>query len=230
MLHKTNGIVLNYLKYGETSIIVRIFTEAFGLQSFLINGVRSVKSKNKIALFQPLSLLELVVYYREQKDLNRIKEMKSLDPFASIPFEFRKSGIALFITEVLVKTLKKEEKNEALFEFLRHSILVLDHLRQNYSNFHIQFLLKLSVYIGFGPGTAEELYEQVHPTGNNPDFAPEEKQLLEALLNEGYENNIQVQPHQRKALLQNILIFYRLHVDQFGELKSLGVLQEVMNG
>lgn len=219
---------MNYLKYGESSIIVRIFTEALGLQSYLVNGVRSVKSKNKIALFQPLTLLELVVYYKEQTELHRIKEMKCTEPFASIPFEFRKSGIALFITEVLVKTVKREEENPSLFEFIRHSVLVLDHLSQNYSNFHIQFLLKLTSYLGFAPGTADELYEQVHPSGNNPDFAREEKQLVEALLLEGFENSIRLSTEQRKAILQNILIFYRLHIDHFGELKSLNVLQEVM--
>lgn len=230
MLQKTKGIVLNYLKYGESSIIVRIFTEDFGLQSFIVNGVRSSKSKNKIALFQPLTLLDLVIYYREQAELHRIKEMKCTEPFNSIPFEFRKSGIALFVTEVLVKTLKREDQNPALYEFLRHAILVLDHLNQNYSNFHIQFMLKLSVYLGFSPGSAEELYEQVHPSGNNPDFAREEKKLLESLLLEGFENTIRLSSEQRKILLKNILVFYRLHIDNFGELKSLNVLQEVMGG
>lgn len=230
MLHKTHGIVLNYFKYGETSIIVRVYTEAFGLQSYIVNGVRSAKSKNKIALFQPLTLLDMVVYYRQQSDLHRIKEMKCLEPFASIPFEFRKSGIALFITEVLVKTLKKEEKNAALFQFLHYAIMVLDHKKDNYSNFHIRFLLKLSVFLGFAPGTAEELYDQVHPAGNSPDFAVEEKQLLDILLQEDFESTLTMLPAQRKAILQNVLLFYRLHVDQFGELKSISVLQEVMGG
>ena len=229
MLHKTKGIVLNYLKYGETSIIVRIYTEELGLQSYLVNGVRSAKSKNKIALFQPLTLLELVVYYKEQSSLHRIKEMKSLEPFMSIPFEFRKSGIALFMTEVLVKTLKGEEQNRPLFGFLQQAVLMLDHLQSNYSNFHLQFLLKLSVYLGFAPGTAQELYEQVHPASNAADFASEEKQLLEALLREPFENNIKLPQALRKTLLKNILDFYRLHVDQFHELKSLTILQEVMS-
>lgn len=228
MLQKTRGIVLNYLKYGESSIIVRIYTESYGLQSYIVNGVRSAKSKNKIALFQPLTLLDMVVYHREQSDLQRIKELKCEEPFRSVPFEFRKSGIALFMTEVLVKSVKQEEQNESLFEFLHHSIMLLDHLQHNYSNFHLQFLLKLSVYLGFGPGTAEELYEQAHPGGNTPDFGHQEKQLIEALLEQGFENDIRMTGAQRRAILQNILIFYRLHVDHFGELRSLPVLQEVM--
>lgn len=228
MLQKTRGIVLNYLKYGESSIIVRIYTESYGLQSYIVNGVRSARSKNKIALFQPLTLLDLVVYHREQADLQRIKELKCEEPFRSVPFEFRKSGIALFMTEVLLKSVKQEEQNESLFEFLHHAIMLLDHLQHNYSNFHLQFLLKLSVYLGFGPGTAEELYEQAHPGGNTPDFGHHEKQLIEALLEQGFENDIKMTGAQRRAILQNILIFYRLHVDHFGELRSLSVLQEVM--
>lgn len=229
MLHKTRGIVLNYLKYGETSIIVRIYTEALGLQSYIVKGVRSAKSKNKIALFQPLTLLELDVYYREQVNLHRIKEMKCAEPFASIPFDFRKSGIALFVTEVLVKTLKQEEENPSLFEFLHHAIQLLDHLPKGYGNFPIQFLLKLSPFLGFAPGSADELYGQVHTGGNTADFAQEEKQQLDALLQEPFETDIRLTGEQRKHILQNILRFYRLHVDNFGELKSLSVLQEVMS-
>ena len=229
MLYKTRGIVLNYLKYGETSIIVRIYTEALGLQSYIVNGVRSTKSKNKIALFQPLTLLELDVYYREQADLHRIKEMKCAEPFASIPFDFRKSGIALFLTEVLTKVVKREEENQPLFEFLHHAILLLDHLPKGYGLFPIQFLLKLSPFLGFAPGSAEELYSQVHTGGSMADFAFEEKQLLDALLLEGFEPAVRLSGEQRKHILQNILRFYRLHVENFGELKSLTVLQEVMS-
>ncbi len=230
MLYKTKGVVLNYLKYGETSIIVRIYTEAFGLQSYIINGVRSAKAKNKIALFQPLTLLDLVVYHRQQTELHRIKELKCNEPFKSIPFDFRKSGMALFITELLVKTIKREEENGPLFEFLHHSIQVLDHLEDNFSNFHLQFMLKLSFFLGFAPGTAEELYNQVHPAGNAANFAMEEKQVLESLLNQGFDNDLRMPSAQRKAILKNILMFYQLHFDNFGELKSLGVLQEVMGG
>ena len=229
MLHKTRGIVLNYLKYGESSIIVKIFTEEFGVQSYIVNSVRSSKSKSKIALFQPLTLLDMVVYYREQANLHRIKEMKCLVPFISIPFEFRKSGIALFMTEVLLKTVKSEEQNQSLFEFLQEAVLRLDRLQQNYSNFHLQFLLQLSSYLGFAPGTAEELYEQVHPGGNTSGFAADEKEAVEAMLQQDFDNNIRLGVEQRKHILTNILHFYRLHIDNFGELKSLSVLQEVMS-
>jgi len=81
MLHKTKGIVLNYIKYSDTSIIAKIYTEAFGLQSYIVNSVRSSKAKNKIALFQPLTLLEMVVYHKNHQGLQRISEMRTAEPY-----------------------------------------------------------------------------------------------------------------------------------------------------
>ena len=102
MLQKTQGIALSYLRYRETSIIARVYTEEFGLQSYIVNGVRSAKSKNnRIALFQPLTLLEMVVYYKNDRDLHRLSEVKTNHPFQSLPFEVAKSTIALFVTEML---------------------------------------------------------------------------------------------------------------------------------
>ena len=97
MLHKTKGIVLNFVKFKETSVIVKIYTEKFGLQSYIENGVRSSKSKNKIALFQPLTQLELVVYHDPKKEINRISEIRCILPYKSIPFEIKKSRNALRI-------------------------------------------------------------------------------------------------------------------------------------
>ena len=93
MLHKVKGLVLSYIKFKETSVIVKIFTDRFGLQSYIINSVRSSKSKNKIALLQQLSLLEMVVYKNDSKDIQRVSEFKSLVPYQEIPFEHHKSGL-----------------------------------------------------------------------------------------------------------------------------------------
>src|SRR5687768_16731291 len=106
MLHKTRGIVFRFTKYGETSIIVNIFTELFGIQSYIVNGVRSKSAKNRIALFQPMTLLDLVVYYRENASIKRIKEIKCLHPYQTVTTDVRKSAVAMFINEVLNKTVK----------------------------------------------------------------------------------------------------------------------------
>ena len=105
MLYKTQGIVLNYIKYRETSIIVRIYTESFGLASYIINGVRSKKARHKIAFFQPLTLLDMVVYHKRNAKLNRVSELKCKEPLMDLPTNIKKSSIAIFITEILIKSL-----------------------------------------------------------------------------------------------------------------------------
>ncbi len=226
MLYKTRGIVLNFIKYRETSIIVRIYTEEFGLTSYIVNGVRSKKSKNKIALFQPLTLLDLVVYNRKNSNLNRISEIKCAAPFAEIPTNIKKSTMALFMTEMLVKTLKGEEGNAQLFDFLYQSILVLEHMHHGYENFHLQFILKLARYLGFAPQSAEEILHQVHGAVAKQT---DELQRLDKLLKLSYQEKVEVTNAMRRNLLIKILDFYRLHVDALGEVKSLTVLHAVLN-
>src|SRR4051812_40998701 len=113
MLHKTRGVAISYIRYRESSIIAKIYTELFGIQSYIVNGVRSSTSKtNRIALFQPLTLLDLVVYHKEKSDnVRRISEIKCYNPFNTLPYNVVKSSLALFVTEILGKTLKEEEAN-----------------------------------------------------------------------------------------------------------------------
>lgn len=227
MLHKTRGIVINYIKYRETSIIVKIYTEEFGIQTYIENGVRSARSKNKIALFQPLTLLELVVYHKESGNIFRISEIKCLEAFQSIPYHFLKSGIAIFITEVLSKTLKEETANAQLFNFLVRSILFLDGQHNQFENFPVQFLLKFSRFMGFVPERAEEIMEQIGAIRIYP-ATEEEKQALNTLLIRDYEQYIYIQGPVRRQILEYVLRFYALHVENFGEVRSLQVLKEVM--
>ncbi|MTI33618.1 DNA repair protein RecO [Xanthovirga aplysinae] len=229
MLHKSRGIALNYIKYKESSIIARIYTELFGLQSYVINGVRSKKSRYKVALFQPLTLLDLVVYKREHAGLNRISEVKCSNPFASIPFDVKKSGIALFLTEVLVKSVREEEPNPSLFAFLEQSILMLDHLESHYENFHLQFLLKLSKYLGFGAATAHDFFEQLFPFTDLKDMALTEEQSINQLTILNYQNDFHLSNKYRREILGHILQFFKLHLENFGEVKSLAVLKEIMS-
>ena len=157
MLHKTRGVVFRFTKYGETSIIVTLFTELFGLQSYIVNGVRSKSGKNKIALFQPLTLLDLVVYHREHANINRIKEVKCLYPYQSIPMDIKKSALAIFLIEVINKTVKEESHAQELCEFFIRSFITLDQMEERAENFHIIFLLKLSRLLGFGAHHVNEV-------------------------------------------------------------------------
>jgi DNA repair protein RecO (recombination protein O) len=230
MLHKTRGIVLSHIRYRETSIIVKVYTEALGLQSYIVNGVRSSGNArsggSRMALYQPLTLLDMVVYYQDKANLQRIKEIKCSEPFMQLPMDFQKTGIALFLTEMLSKAMKGEESNPQLFQFLHSSIHMLDTQQAGIQNFHLQFLLKLSRYLGFATPTADDFLEEVDPyiSADATD-----REAVERLLQEPYGSPIPMNGERRRHVLQLILQFYRLHVADFGELKSLPVLQEMQS-
>jgi DNA repair protein RecO (recombination protein O) len=221
MLHKTKGIVFRFTKYGETSIIVNIFTELFGLQGYIVNGVRSKSNKSKIALYQPLTLLDLVVYHRAHANLNRIKEVKCLQPFQTISMDVKKSAIAMFINEVLNKTLREESHAAEVFDFLYRSIATLDSLKDNYESFHLLFMLKLSRYLGFGAHNNNEVLGV-----RVADI--EIENLLRKFITADYTEVIEISNDQRRILLDLILKFYMDHIDTFGEMRSVQVLKEVM--
>jgi DNA repair protein RecO (recombination protein O) len=230
MLHKTRGIVLNFIKYRETSIVTRIYTENFGLQSYIVNSVRGggKKSSGKISFFQPLTLLEMVVYYKKSPGLNRISEMKCTDPYQTIPYDFIKSGIALFLTEVLNKCLKEEEANSEMFEFLYNSLQVFDHMAHDYQNFHLQFMIRLSRYLGFAPGSTEDVFEQVHEYIGKPQVSEAEEQVLAQLITASFTEKVTSSNTTRRLLLDDLIKFYQLHIEGFKDLKSTSVLRELM--
>lgn len=220
MLYKTKGVVFRFTKYGDTSIIVNIFTEVFGLQSYIVNGVRSSSKKSKIALFQPLTLLDLIVYHKENANILRIKEVKCYHPFQSLHSEVRKSTIAMFINEVMNKSVKEQSHAGEIHEFIASSLMILDSL-QKPENFHLHFLIGLSKRLGFGPNLTEEVL------GGNWIHVNDEA-LLKNLLASDYDSSLPMSYDQRQTLLISLLRFYSNHVDNFGEMKSLPVLREIL--
>jgi DNA repair protein RecO (recombination protein O) len=220
MLHKTRGVVFRFIKYGESSIIVNIFTEAFGLQSYIVNGIRSKTAKNRIALYQPLTLLDLVVYHRENANINRIKEVKCLYPYQSIHLDIKKSGVALFINEIINKTIKEESHAEELCDFMVKSFVTLDQLENQVENFHLRFLLKLSRHLGFGAYNTNEIL------GARLTDVSTEK-LLVNLIESEYNDALTITNPQRRELLDILLRFYGDHI-AFGEIRSVHVLRDVI--
>lgn len=235
MLFKTRGIVLNFIKYRETSIIVKIFTEKFGLQTYIVNSVRTKKSKSGIALYQPLTLLDLVVYHKNKNNINRISEIKCNNPFRSIPYDIIKTSIALFITEILNKTIKIESPHKQKFDFLHSSIIILDELETNFENFHIIFLIQLSKHLGFAPQSAHEIIKQIRSldkqnTGNNIPVRNDSDliKIINNYLSSGYQDEIKSNHLVRRNILNLLLKFYSIHIENIGEIKSLHVLREVL--
>lgn len=221
MLQKTRGIVLRFTKFGETSVIVNIFTEALGLQSYIVNGVRSKSSKSRIALFQPLTLLDLVVYHRANAEINRIKEVKCLYPFRTIPVDIRKSTISMFLAEIINKTVKEEAYPAELCEFLIQSFIAFDNIEDNSENFHLIFLLKLSRFLGFGA-------HQVNDVLGVRVTSKLNEEAIARLLCCSYSENVQIDNQQRREILDLIIKFFNDHIDNLGEIRSIAILREVL--
>ena len=146
MIQKSRAIVLHHLKYSETSIIVTLYTELFGRQSYIINGIRSSKSKSKTGLLQALFLLDIEAYHKVGRDVQRMKEFKLAEVYQSIPFDISTSTISLFIAELLSKVLRNEEPDPSVFDFIYDSLLYLDSMESGASNFHLWFLIKMLGY------------------------------------------------------------------------------------
>jgi DNA repair protein RecO (recombination protein O) len=224
MLYRSKGIVLNFIRYRESSIIVKIYTELFGIRSYIVNGVRNMKT-SKIALYQPLNLVDLVVYENPKAEIQRIAEIHLLIPYQTIPFFPYKISSSFFITEVLSKSLKEETGNTELFEFLWDSLLVFDKL-EKCANFHLQFLFKLSEFLGFAIHKASELQEQF-ARANYTFYHQEYNETIEQLIHYSYETIIPLHGKARSDIAEYILLLYRLHLANFGELQSLKILKEL---
>lgn len=240
MLQKTKGIALKVTNYSENSVVAQIFTEDLGLQSYLINGARKPKAKIHINMLQPLHLLELVVYHKDNNALQRIKEAQQYPTLHQIPLDIVKSSLAIFLNEVLYKVLKHQQPDPQLFHFIQQSILWLDETESPLANFHLSFLMKLSKFLGFLPTVNQDqkpffdLMDGVF-TGSLP---PHQHVLQEPhttifhnILTSSYEasHGFHMKHVDRIYLLQKIIDFYRLHTENFGEVNSLYILEEIFH-
>ncbi len=239
MLHKTKGIVLRTVDYSDTSIITKIYTEQFGIQSYLIKGAKRKNASVKANLFRPLSLLQLVVYKKEKKQLQVVKEAGAEIHFNSIPNEPAKASILFFINEILLKCLQEEENNPGLFFFLHESIQTLETTEKDFANFHLVFLIRFSRFLGFFPqGSFSESspvfdLQEGSFTGKepmHPDFlGKENSRLLSKLIFCNYYSmgNLSLSGKERKNLLDILLHFYHLHLSNMGSIASHKVLEQV---
>lgn len=238
MLHTTKGIVFHYFKYAEKSVITKIYTEKFGLQSFIINGVRGQKSKPNPVYLQPLSLVEINGYHKKKGGLQQVKNIKLDVPFQSIPFNIHKSSMAFFIAEILSKSIKEEEPNPDLFNYLFNAIQVLDLEEKEYANFHLIFLVQLIKYLGFFPqnqqkGVFFDLQEGIFsniPPPHQQFITTPISELFFNILGTNFDSDpLQIDNNQRKTLLTALINFYSLHLSNFGGSKSRKVLEDLLN-
>jgi len=237
----TEGIVLHFIKYGETSVIATIFTREFGRQSYILNASRSRKSKNKPGLLQALFLIDIEAYQKKSRDIQRIKEIKINHTYQNIPFDITKSTQAIFLAEVLYKTIHEQESYPELFDFLKNVLQYFDLMEDGWSNFHLFFLFRLTEYLGFMPDTSKVGFEGwfdlqkgaiVPFEPPHPMFAHKEatEYLIKlSLLKINELDQLKISRSMREYLLTTLLDYYQLHFENLGEMKSLNVLKEVFS-
>ena len=242
MLLKTRGIVLRTIKYGETSIIADIFTEEKGLHTFIAGGVRTAKARMPFSLFQPMTALELVSYFREEEGaLNRLKEVRAAALWGQIPFDIRRGSVALFMAEICQKAIHEAEENRELFEFLMENLRWLDTTPHPISNIHLHFLLALAGFLGFQPQAEmadnDELFFDLKegifhtaPPLHTFYLEPEQTAQMLALLHSPLESchDIPLDRPARKTLLSKMLQYYQLHLPGFSEVHTPDILEMVM--
>lgn len=241
MLKQSHGIVLSFVKYSESSIIAKIYTKEFGLQSYVAKGVRSKKSKIKIALFEPLTQVEIIAYQKENKTIHNLKEIKVDYAYQSIPFDVIKRSILFFLDEILIKTIKEESPDKELFDWLIHALTWFDLNDNSPLNFHLVFMMQLTRFLGFYPKkevAANYLYfdlengEFSNSLPNNPNYLSGETAMYFNNFQEStFENaaKIKLSPSQRRKLLEALIVYYKLHFPGFGEIKSVDVLKTVLS-
>jgi DNA repair protein RecO (recombination protein O) len=238
MIRKTRGIVLHTTRYGDSSLVVQAYTEQSGRQSLMVKGIRKSRKDNRANLFQPLFILDFEVYHKDSREIQLVKEVNRAIPLNSIPYDVTKSTQAIFMAEVLYRVVKEEESNPMLAHYLISTIQYLDALTEASPDFHIIFLFQLSRYLGFYPQkstTDKEIFFDL-ASGRfqtayvEPDLQLDEpaSTLWKSYMFTDYQHvkSLEMNSAQRKKMLDNLVRYYKLHVDGMGEIKSLEVLHD----
>ncbi|MBQ6063006.1 MAG: DNA repair protein RecO [Prevotella sp.] len=239
MMTQTDAIVLNTIKYGDSQIIVDMFTEQYGRISFICHVPKTAKAKVRKNLFQPMNLLDLSFDYRVNRQLQHIKDVRLSYFYRSIPFEPNKLAITLFLSEFLDYSTRDEQQNVPLYHYISMSMRWLDECQRGFSNFHLVFMMRLTKFIGFYPnldhyveGALFDLRNSCFCT-NNPlhqdVLQPHEASKINLLMRMNYDTMhlFRMSHHERNRCLETILAYYKLHIPNFSELKSLDVMREL---
>ena len=239
MQTKTRAIVLHCLKYGESQYIVDMFTEAMGRVAFIQTVRPTGRGKIRKQLFQPLSILDIEYDHRQRVSLQRLKEARLLVPYASIPFDAYKLSLTIFVSEFLLHVTRNETQNAPLFDYVVASLMWLDGCCRGFANFHLVFMLRLSLFVGFYPNLEAEDGERwfdlraacfVPGRPPHPDFlVPDDAARLRLLMRMTFDNMhlFAMSRVERNRCVDLILKYYALHMPDFPEMRSLDVMKSL---
>lgn len=239
-LYKSKGIVFRSLKYRETSLILDIYTLEKGLKSFIVNGIRSGKSKSKSNIYQPMNILSLVAYEKENAGLSRIKECKHGYIYQDLVFNVHKSSIAMVLIEIARNSITESEDNQELYQFLEDWLIFLDQTTEKTTQLVVLFLVELSAFLGFAPQNnyaADSPYfdlregrfqSSLNPSSEN--LEQDSSLLLNRVLLEKKEDihKVDMESRIRHKLFNALLMYYKIHIDNFKEPKSLNILRQIL--
>ncbi|MFL0353237.1 DNA repair protein RecO [Xanthomarina sp. GH4-25] len=239
MLANTNAIVLSKIKYRDNDLIVKCYTQRFGLVSYILRHVsNSKKGSSKSAHFQLLSQLQLVTLHKQNRSLQDIKEARTNYLYSSLQTHVIKNSIVFFLAEILTSTLKEEEANQHLFTYLETTLQWLD-TNNDYANFHLLFLLKLTKHLGFYPEMAkkQEVYFNLsegrfeETKTNIYSVSGENIVLLKRLLGTNFDtlHSIKINSKQRQSFLKMMLVYFELHLDEFKKPQSMQIFNQIFN-
>ena len=239
MIEKTRGVVLHTLKHSDSGIISHIFTEDYGRLSFMARGVHNRKASTRSVYFQPLQMLDIEMYYKENRDIQNIKEIASSYIFTSVPFDIKRNSIALFIAEILYRSLPEREADKALFNYITESIIYLDNCKGSISNFHLGFIVGFARFLGIAPksGLPSEINYFDMQNGNFSKDIPlhgyyfdtGQSEIFYHFLKSSIEDCelIRLSGKIRSRFLNNLLNYFSLHLPGIKNIKSLGVLTDL---
>lgn len=234
------SIILTKVKYSETSIIVKAYTEELGLVSFMVKGAFNRKSKLNVNYFQPLYLVNITFEYNPRYTLQYIKELTIEHPTPSVISDVKKASIALFTTELLTNLIRESEQNKELFDYIYNSILTLEEKEDHYTSFHLIFALKISQYLGFEPqnnysernryfNLAEGIFVHTQPNHNHYIAPPASKIISQIISLRPNNFDYEIEQSLKTIILDKILDFYALHINSFHPMKSHLILHDIFS-
>lgn len=237
--YKCQAIVLHSVKYGDSSLIVYLYTKDYGRKTYILNGLRSAKSKgNKAALIQPMMLVEIEAAQAPHAEMHRIREIANMTPTNPL-FDPGKSTISLFMAEAVYRLVREQERNEPLFDFLSTSVRRLSVMNDGVANFHLWFMVRLSAFMGFYPDdnyTPDTFFDiksgnfVIIPPLHRMSFNREQSRILWQLINceeaDGL-SEIKLSRQSRSEFLNAMLNFIGFHTDSIFNVKSIDILREV---
>jgi DNA repair protein RecO (recombination protein O) len=236
---RTKAIVLNTIKYGDSSLIAKMLTEQSGLQTFMLRGIlKSRKGKLKPAFFQPLTQLEIVATLPPKDKLGYIREAMLSYPYSTVQTDVAKSAIALFLSEMLAQSIREQDPDSQCFQYIETSLQWMDQ-HDKVANFHIHFLIGLTRYLGFYPDRGHSAAAHFdlaegsfcHEPSWNPCMSGKELEHFKLFLGTKFEaiHTIKMSQNERRTLLQYLVRYFEIHLHGFKKPRSLAILNEVFS-